>query len=1385
MNRSILKISTVVLICLITALFMSSQVSLSFAEQSSSETTSDTAVSGDENTEPTPIVFYVKDEGSDTNDGLSDKTAFATMTRAYEALSDNGGTVVVCGKLSLYDQNSSLPTHEKEISITSYYDGVDYRNKKDAEICYKDTLNIFGPAKTYIYGVNLHSETTANIFCNGSSVEFGEKVDNITDTGTYPSVWGGRMLNSSNITADGNFSDYTVEIDAGYWHHVTLGNLRSDMNAPISMIKNARLNINGGTFVSTDSDEYTCSLVSGSDVSGSLTLDITGGIYYGSLYIIGNEGQISPVRNCRYTADINVSISNGSFLGKYIKALYNKNAALYGTYNFSALSGSYSSLNYVSCEGVYSDITLVSCDSVQNKLYGFEKVVFVSPSSGNDENSGENPTSPKQTLSGAITSLINGGTVVICSEIKLPDGFIMTHNDKKINLTTRYNEIDYAQTNGAKLVLEGNIYLQSSIGFNNITLQSPSSSTFFCKGYDTSFDENIITNGDVGIVLEHSTETQKLTVKSGNFSLVEFCGSDVLTYFTLLGGNIELVRFTENVHNGDIFFDLSAGTINNSIDMSGMSIGGCIQIILSQTSLGSTITAPASSDKIIHEALVILDQNRQKLVGFEFIEDKYVFIKDGGIGDGSTPGLSAPSIDSALSYLGHLNASVIVCGPYTHNNTNTDIISGILTFTSHYRNLDFASVSDAYIELNSDFYFKNDATIKDITVVTKKPNMSFRCNSHIVIFGYGIKCNPLFLGTDYYPSIISAEGIPTAPYNEKGESLSDKITIMGGTWNNVYASASTHLYGSVIKGSLFGTEDLSNNCTITVSNGVIYGGIYASKNMKSNARASITITFTGGEIHGTISPSQSPSSGYLGRYTINISGGDFFGVEKIVDASYVGGTDSRVNIDTEYQQTLPTDQVIKYQNPISTKKSSLHFYDGYWYLFEINADIIYVYRHISIQGIRSLDVYTTIETGGENLDLSVSFTNGKLYIFAQNIFNGELRTRIYTSKKSDSLVSFIFVSDITFRAISSPCLYFDEGENYLYFSQSNTEGGADIFCVKLKDDLTFGTEPVRVLSATSKWEYNTLSTPRILSAPDGNLYLCYTAGNIYGGSSMIGLAQIINKKDLLNEASYIKDSDPAFYENDEYKNLLLSDLVCIENREPYLVYSAKRNGEAMLIMQSFSYDASSKPYFSDPCDISTIYLAHYTPIALNDKISAFKINVSDEVPSQSIIKDKFTLSSLSAEHLLIIICGSLGMLLIIAVVLIKKLIHSPSRKLNNSQRDRTMTDRRHSSRRSGRLYASYLENNARNSQEKNPMETEPVIADNIDQTETVFNEEITKNDDDISDTFKKDENTEQISENAENIMPVGSCLDSSKDEFSQESVNTPTLRKRPRPKRRI
>ncbi|MGN1120998.1 MAG: hypothetical protein ACI4RV_01445, partial [Eubacteriales bacterium] len=73
-------------------------------------------------------VVFVADAGDDAAEGTADKPV-KTLQKAFEKLAATGGVAVIEGVVTIDSTNSKMPANDKLITVTAYYDGVDYRSK--------------------------------------------------------------------------------------------------------------------------------------------------------------------------------------------------------------------------------------------------------------------------------------------------------------------------------------------------------------------------------------------------------------------------------------------------------------------------------------------------------------------------------------------------------------------------------------------------------------------------------------------------------------------------------------------------------------------------------------------------------------------------------------------------------------------------------------------------------------------------------------------------------------------------------------------------------------------------------------------------------------------------------------------------------------------------------------------------------------------------------------------------------------------------------------------------------------------------------------------------------------------------------------------------------
>ena len=162
-------------------------------------------------------VVYVMDGGSGSLDGSSPANAMSGMKNAVNAIGSNNGIIVLCGPTSVSGDHYE-PAHTGNITITSYYNGVDYRITNGAIFTLDNKYIIGGPV--CFENVTVYTAGTLQFFFgNGYPLTFGEGVEcTLADpTGTYPYIYG------ANNKKTGTLSGASVTISSGHFSKVSGG----------------------------------------------------------------------------------------------------------------------------------------------------------------------------------------------------------------------------------------------------------------------------------------------------------------------------------------------------------------------------------------------------------------------------------------------------------------------------------------------------------------------------------------------------------------------------------------------------------------------------------------------------------------------------------------------------------------------------------------------------------------------------------------------------------------------------------------------------------------------------------------------------------------------------------------------------------------------------------------------------------------------------------------------------------------------------------------------------------------------------------------------------------------------------------------------------------
>lgn len=292
-------------------------------------------------------VVFVSDGG--TGDGSSASAPVGTLEKAY-ALLPNGGTIVVCGPISII--SVQCPAHTGTMYITSVYDNTDYR-RSGAKLSFGDktanSLALGGDTTFQDLLFEVTNNCARTITCNGNNVVFGDGVECLRADASYQ--WLGITLGS--FSSDYKICDDTragsLTINGGSWQILRFGNRGSepttvgDVNVTInggsfagniiavtaaSIEGNVNLTINGGEFQSADGS--TLSLTPGSSsqktqISGDVNLTINGGTFKNVNIVVSRSQGTGGVRG-----NATVNINGGEFTNYTMVGLgaYDGNAVL-------------------------------------------------------------------------------------------------------------------------------------------------------------------------------------------------------------------------------------------------------------------------------------------------------------------------------------------------------------------------------------------------------------------------------------------------------------------------------------------------------------------------------------------------------------------------------------------------------------------------------------------------------------------------------------------------------------------------------------------------------------------------------------------------------------------------------------------------------------------------------------------------------------------------------------------------------------------------------------------------------------------------------------------------------------------------------------------------
>ncbi len=264
-------------------------------------------------------VYYICDGGEGS--GASFASAGGSLKDAYAYFGESDGTVVVCGKYTVPNSAFKDVKNSGKVTVTSLYDGVDYRETNDAEIVFYG--NFYCGGETEFNNIVLNDAVTyLSIFANNEKLLLGENIS-CTVSGastTYLSVMGGGRDKS-----EGGASALTIK--SGTWQRV-----RGGAAAGGSTAYTVNLKIYGGTFIER------LTLGSAGAFDGVINTAIYGGEFRQGIF----AATLSSASQ-KLSADVNLDIYGGTFYSE-ISPAADKIGVYSGSFDVNIYGGEFAHL---------------------------------------------------------------------------------------------------------------------------------------------------------------------------------------------------------------------------------------------------------------------------------------------------------------------------------------------------------------------------------------------------------------------------------------------------------------------------------------------------------------------------------------------------------------------------------------------------------------------------------------------------------------------------------------------------------------------------------------------------------------------------------------------------------------------------------------------------------------------------------------------------------------------------------------------------------------------------------------------------------------------------------------------------------------------------------
>jgi len=720
-------------------------------------------------------VVYLADGG--TGDGASATAPVGTLTDAYNALGDGGGTIALCGTYTI-GADVKAPVHTGTVTFTSVYGEADYRTS-GANLLFAGTYHLRLQGETVFDNIKIVTKTgTPYVAANFNPITFGYNVQTVNASGTNTRlrvVGGSKSDRTVEALPAGQSS--SMEFYSGYYTVFVFSNdvskLKHEGTMYITVGGTASIvDFWGGIYNSTTS--YGGSIVLTVKENGKIT----------TLYMAGNK------TGMYLNGDITVNMQDNSKISTF--KYYDKETLFPNHTRTLNITGEAVTLpdGYADCFDVITE------DGVQVKptpeVTVLETVFVAADGTG----SGASADSPVATLADAYALLDaeKGGTIVLCGDYLMSASILVPEHTGTVRITSVYGGVDYRETNNAAFRITGNWVFRfmgpTELDGLQFVISAGKTATIAANYHPLTIGT------DVQMVDTDGAETAQMRVTGGpyNAATVPVLAAGESSSLTIHGGTYSsILAFSYSVADY-----VNEGTMDITLGGNAKTEALWFSVASSSTSYGGTVNATLKGNADIGilylggnnanmylngDATVNLQDNASigeiKYSSWEDPEGKYtstlnitgdntslptgfgehfdvitkdgqpyeepvinynvVFVADGGVGDGKSAAAPVATLTEAYTLLNEDGGTVVFSGEYT--------VSASVTLPEHAGTVTHTSVYDGvdYRESGARLLFPKATTMQlGGTTVWKDLSLHFAdfsviaANFHPVTFDTGV-----------------------------------------------------------------------------------------------------------------------------------------------------------------------------------------------------------------------------------------------------------------------------------------------------------------------------------------------------------------------------------------------------------------------------------------------------------------------------------------------------------------------------------------------------------------------------------------------------------------------------------------------------------------------